>query len=50
MKCVEVMFIVRHISVCVCVCVLGGGGGAEAEGIIIACHLTFAWPKGQMSD
>ena len=26
---------------------LGGGG---AEGIITACHLTFAVPKGQMSD
>ena len=33
----------------------GGGGGGErsgcpAEGIITACHLTFAGPKGQMSD
>ena len=31
-----------------CVCVCGGGGGAE--GIITACHLTFAGPKGLMSD
>ena len=28
----------------------GGGGVGGAEGIITACHLTFAGPKGQMSD
>ena len=30
---------------CVCVCVRGG-----TEGIITACHMTFAGPKGQISD